>query len=248
MHIFYSYIWCPYVVLQKLNWLTGLLPPTWIHPPTNSWPLSQIGSSYPKREEICKMMKNIVKPHWPIFSLLLNHLRYRKKWKLDKVVWPRRICWLIAYHFLLVWGLENSWNLSRYPHPITDLRKSVNHNASKWEHLELKHPTHHGVSMLGISLTIFAKLNTKYSKLLLMICSTTLVLGLQSKHVKEHMTIFNHLPSKQSLGCFLPLHPMENHATKTMPSYTSKTRLTRLFTRLRQVSTSFSTGRVVDGK
>ena len=76
-------------------------------------------------------------------------------------------------------------------------------------------PRNNGISLLGISLWIvynddLPELNTKYSKLLLVIYST---------------------PS--------PHHAMPR---KTMPSYTSKTRLTRLFTRLRQVSTSWTGG------
>ena len=73
-------------------------------------------------------------------------------------------------------------------------------------------PRINGVSLLGISLWIvynddLPELNTKYSKLLLVIYST---------------------PS--------PHHAMPR---KPRPSYTSKTWLTRLFTRLRQVSTSW---------
>lgn len=63
-----------------------------------------------------KILKNVINAqNWPIFSLQLNHLRYRC-YRKGSLMWPRRICWLKP-HFLLkstLSGFENSWNLNGY--------------------------------------------------------------------------------------------------------------------------------------
>ena len=57
--------------------------------------------------------------------------------------------------------------LSGYLSPTTDLRKSANHNTSKWEHIEASHAWMG--KPVGNLTNDLPKLNTKYSKLLLII-------------------------------------------------------------------------------
>ena len=140
--------------------------------PTNCWfilpqkkeNLKNVGSGreircFPTQKggNLQKILKNVMNAQsWPIFSLLLNHLRcrcYRKgsliKWCGQKgsvgATFPTEIYPFRIWEFLKIW--------MDIPHPVTDLCKPVNHTTSKWEHLEASH--RQWGSLLGISLMIF---------------------------------------------------------------------------------------------
>ena len=138
--------WPPKGVKNSTGWVWKNSLPPWIYPVYLAVKI-RWNFQPPKGRKSAKILEKHGKHHQcpkltNFFSLPLNHVGYQKKWKFDKVVWPRRICWL-NLHFLLksklLGGFENSWNLSGYPSPITDLHTSVNHNTSKWEHLEAYH-------------------------------------------------------------------------------------------------------------
>ena len=158
--------------------MTRLSPPTWIgtwqllkltdldsrsqksNHPTNCWPLAVKSDVFqpPKREEICKHIEKASsrpKVDQILYSLLLNHLRYQKKWKFDKVVWPRSD----GSSYTSYWNL-NFWGDLRIPETWVDIsvpsRICVNQQTIILQNENtLKHPTHEWVSLLGISLMIF---------------------------------------------------------------------------------------------
>ena len=169
---------------MEVNWpcdptLTSFVDVLYFFPDhTNQTTQPTVGSSYPKRKKIWKMLDLAVKSdvfqpkreetckkHWKTswmpkvdqFLVFCSTI-----WDVDVIargVWSSGVAKkdLLAPHFpteiypFRIWEFLKIW--MDIPHPVTDLCKPVNHTTSKWEHLEASH--RQWGSLLGISLMIF---------------------------------------------------------------------------------------------
>ena len=141
--------WPPKGVKNSTGWVWKNSLPPWIYEhPTNCWvDLAVKIGCFPiskGRKSAKNIDKNIINDqNWPISLVFCSTMwDIRSNGNLTKSCGPEGSVGssYTSYWNLNFWGeFENSWNLSGYPSPIADLHKSVNHNTSKWEHLEAYH-------------------------------------------------------------------------------------------------------------